>query len=190
MSALPDGLRRRSRPVSSTNSLGIFAPVKLSRESEYGLEGLRVLARQPQRTVMLLQEIAEAGHLPPRFLAQIFQKLRRHHVVSSHRGAVRGYSLARPSREITLREIFEAIEGPDLFARCIFWPGRCDDKNPCRLHTTLAELRSKLQELLNRTTLEEVASEAPGLPRKRQSKRRLGPAWQPFEASLRVTEGR
>jgi len=111
-------------------------------------------------------------------------------MVSSHRGAVRGYSLARPPREITLREIFEAIEGPDLFARCIFWPGRCDDKNPCRLHTKLVTVRSKLQELLNRTTLEEVASEAPGLPDKRQGKRRFGQAWQPFEAPLRVTEGR
>ena len=89
----------------------------LSRESEYGLEGLIVLARQPGGKVMLLQEIAEARGLPPGFLARIFQKLKHHNLVSSHRGAVRGYSLARPPSKISLREIFEAIEGSELFGR-------------------------------------------------------------------------
>lgn len=145
-------------PIASIESLRILAPVRLSRESEYGLEGLRVLAKQPKGTVMLLQEIAAAGHLPPRFLSQIFQKLRRHHVVSSHRGAVRGYSLAKPPHQITLREIFEAIEGPDLFARCVFWPGRCDDQHPCRLHGHLAAVRQNLKQILERATLEEMAS--------------------------------
>jgi len=131
--------------------------MRLSRESEYGLEGLKVLARQPQGTVMLLEEIAEAGQLPPRFLAQIFQKLRRHRVVASHRGAVRGYSLARPAQEITLREIFEAIEGPELLERCVFWPERCGDHHPCCLHSRWAMIRQNLKEMIEGTTLEEVA---------------------------------
>lgn len=148
--------------ISSTDSLGGLAPVRLSRESEYGLEGLRVLARQPRGTAMLLEEIAEAGQLPPHFLAQIFQKLRRHRVVVSHRGAVRGYSLARPADQITLREIFEAIEGPDLFERCVFWPGHCGDQHPCCLHTRWVMIRQNLKEMIDGTTLEEVAGDAFG----------------------------
>jgi len=130
----------------------------LSRQSEYGLEGLIVLARQPQGKVMLLQEIAEARQLPPGFLAGIFQKLRRHNLVASHRGAVRGYALARPPREINLREIFEAIEGPNPFGRCIFWPGRCDDREPCHLHPAWATVSTKLLKVTEKTTLEQVAS--------------------------------
>ena len=107
---------------------------------------------------MLLDEIARAGKLPPRFLAQIFQKLRRHRVVSSHRGAVRGYALARPPHQITLREIFEAIEGPDFFERCVFWPQECDGRHPCCLHTRLATIRQNLRGTLEGTTLEEVTA--------------------------------
>lgn len=132
--------------------------MRLSRESEYGLAGLRVLARRPKGTVMLLQDIAEAGHLPPRFLSQTFQRLRRHDVVASHRGAVRGYSLARPPHQITVREIFEAIEGRDLLARCVFWPERCGDQNPCCLHSRWAPMREGLTEMLERTTLEDLVS--------------------------------
>lgn len=131
--------------------------MRLSHASEYGLEGLVVLARKREGTVMLLDEIAHAGRLPARFLAQIFQKLRRHHLVTSHRGAVRGYELARPAREITLRAIFEAIEGPELFERCVFWPERCDDGHPCRLHARWATLRPRVQGMIDRTTLDQVA---------------------------------
>lgn len=134
--------------------------MRLSRESEYGLEGLRVLARQPLGTVMLLQEIAEQASLPPRFLAKIFQKLRQHHLVSSHRGAVRGYSLARRPDQITLREVFEAIEGSDFFERCIFWPHQCGDENPCCLHTRWAVIRPNLKAMLEQSTLGEIVKEA------------------------------
>lgn len=116
-----------------------------------------MLAMRPQGTVMLVRDIAQAGRLPARFLSQIFQKLRQHHLVASHRGAVRGYSLVRPAGEITLRDIFEAIEGPDFLSECVFWSGHCNGENPCILHSRWASVRPRLQELLERTTLEEVA---------------------------------
>jgi Rrf2 family protein len=132
--------------------------MKLSRESEYGLEALSVLAGQPQGKVMLLREIAESGRLPEGFLAKVFQKLTRHNLVISHRGAIRGYALARPAETIRLREILEAIEGPDLFARCIFWRGQCGNQNPCRLHPIWAKIRPKLQAAMEETSLAEVGT--------------------------------
>ncbi|MDP2626532.1 MAG: Rrf2 family transcriptional regulator, partial [Candidatus Rokubacteria bacterium] len=108
--------------------------MRLRRESEYGLEGLKVLARQREGGIMLVQEIASAGDLPEYFLAKIFQKLSRRGVVISHRGAVRGYSLARPADTITVREILEAIEGQGVFEQCIFWPAQCSQQHPCSLH--------------------------------------------------------
>ena len=138
-----------------------LTPVFLSRESEYGLEGLAVLARRPQGTVMLLQDIARARHLPAGFLARIFQKLRRHNLVASHRGAVRGYALTRSAREITLLGILEAIEGPHLLDRCIFRSRGCGEQGPCRLHRQWVPMAATLRRSLARTTLAEVASRAP-----------------------------
>ena len=53
----------------------------------------------------------------------------------SHRGAVRGYSLARPADTIRVREILEAIEGQGVFEQCVFWPAKCSQQRhapqPC-----------------------------------------------------------
>lgn len=132
--------------------------MRLSQASEYGLEGMIVLARRPGGAVLRLDEIASEGRLPAGFLTQIFQKLRRHQLVTSHRGAVRGYSLARSPDRISLMEIFEAIEGPEIFARCVFWSGHCNDSGPCRLHRWWVPLKPAFREMLERTTLEAVAA--------------------------------
>ena len=120
-----------------------------------------VLARQPRGTVLLLRQIAEAGHLPAGFLARTFQKLKRHNVVASHRGAVRGYALAKRPHEITLREIFEAIEGPNVFARDIFAPSRSGDRGPCRLDKEWDPIAERLRRVMEETTLARVASRRP-----------------------------
>jgi Rrf2 family protein len=110
---------------------------------------------------MLLRQIAQAGQLPAGFLARTLQKLRRHSLVSSHRGAVRGYALARPAQEIRLRDIFEAIEGPVVFRRCIFSPRRAGDPHPCRLHDEWARVSAMLQAVMDETTLAHVAARGP-----------------------------
>ena len=135
--------------------------MRLSQESEYGLEGLLVLAAAPVGKIMLLRRIAAIGALPERFLAKIFQKLSRHNIVRSHRGLVRGYSLARHAATINLREVLEAIEGPNLLDRCLFWSSRCDPQRPCRLHPRWLTIRPGLQEMLEATTLEEIAAKPP-----------------------------
>ncbi len=131
--------------------------MKLSRESVYGIEGLLTLATKPPGTVLILSDIAAARGIPQSFLAKIFQKLIRHGVVRSFRGAVRGYALARRPKEIKVKEIFLAIEGPDLFERCIFWSDRCIDINPCPLHDQWKQLKHKfIEELMEQTTLADL----------------------------------
>lgn len=110
---------------------------------------------------MLLRQIAQAGQLPAGFLARTLQKLRRHSLVASHRGAVRGYTLARPAQEIRLREIFEAIEGPAVFRRCIFSPRLAGDHHPCPLHHEWARVSATLQAVMDGTTLAQVAARGP-----------------------------
>ncbi len=131
--------------------------MKLCRESAYGIVGLLALAAKPSGTAMLLGDIADAGRVPQSFLAKIFQKLTRHGIVRSLRGAVRGYALPRSPKEIKLKEILLALEGPDLFERCIFWSDRCADSNPCPLHEQWKQIKQKsFGKLLEETTLADL----------------------------------
>jgi Rrf2 family iron-sulfur cluster assembly transcriptional regulator len=131
--------------------------MKLSRESEYALHGLAFLARQRPGTVLTLRTIARAQHLPPVFLAKIFRKLARCGVLVSSRGGRRGYALARPAAQITIREILEAVEGSGVFTRCVFWSNRCSDERPCVLHDLWKTVRPRVIDLMTATTLRDLA---------------------------------
>ena len=135
--------------------------MKLGKESAYAIDGLLVLAAAPFGTVMLLRDIARSRNMPVSFLAKIFQKLTRGGLVVSSRGAVRGYALARKPKDITAKEIFVAVEGADLFDRCIFWSDRCADSNPCPMHSRWKKVRERaIGELMDRTTLADLARDA------------------------------
>jgi Rrf2 family iron-sulfur cluster assembly transcriptional regulator len=135
--------------------------MKLDRQSLYAIEGLLVLAAKPFGTVMLLRDIARSRNVPESFLAKIFQKLTRDGLVVSSRGAVRGYALARKPKDINAKEIFVAVEGADLFDRCIFWSDRCADANPCPMHNRWKKVRERaIGDLMERTTLADLARDA------------------------------
>lgn len=120
--------------------------MRLSRETQYGLQGLVFLARQEPGAVIQLADIAAAQRMSPAFLSKIFQNLSRHGLIRSHRGRLRGYSLGRPAGEISLREILHATEGPDLLDRCAFWHDTCrGEENPCVLHKAWNKSRALLQ---------------------------------------------
>ncbi len=132
--------------------------MKLSRETEYALQGLVFLARQGGDAVVQLASIAAATGIPAPFLSKIFQKLARHGLLRSHRGTLRGYSLGRSADAIVLREILEATEGPDLFSRCAFWHDTCGgERDPCVLHEVLKKSKAVLEEEVGASSLADLA---------------------------------
>jgi len=131
--------------------------MRLSRESEYGLAGVIYLAGQRPGAVLTVKAVADAEAMPRMFLAKTFARLARHGILRSYRGRRRGYELARRPQQINVREVLEGIEGPDLFARCIFRSGQCSDRQPCVLHAKWAAVRPQLEALLAATTLADCA---------------------------------
>jgi Rrf2 family iron-sulfur cluster assembly transcriptional regulator len=132
--------------------------VKLSRESEYGLTGLLVLAAQPPGTVMSVAEIAEATGISFAFLAKIFNRLARGGVLRAHRGRSRGYALTAPAASISVRAVVEAIEGANLFRHCVFWSSACSESEPCVLHGLWSEIRPRVAAAMAETSLTDLAN--------------------------------
>jgi Rrf2 family protein len=134
--------------------------MNFSRESEYAVRGMVALAAASPGEALTLQEIAGQGNLPAGFLAKIFQKLVRHRLIESHRGVQRGYTLARPASEIVLRQILEAIEGPDLFDRCVFSHRRCGQEGRCIVHPYWGRLRAEVTKLFEGVSLRDLMASA------------------------------
>lgn len=124
-----------------------------TRESEYALLGLAVLADRPSGAVVSLGEVAQERDLPQAFLAKVFLKLTRHGLLAAHRGRGMGYALACPPEEMLVRDVLEAVEGPRLEDRCLFWEGHCHDTNPCPLHFRLGKLNDEFRKVMASITL-------------------------------------
>lgn len=130
--------------------------MKLSTESRYAISGLSVLVDRPPGAIVELAQIAEEAGLPAPFLAKIFLKLTRRGILTSHRGRERGYSLAASPARLEMIDILEAVDGDDLFDRCVFWSATCDDGIHCPLHEAWAPVKAKIRSTMESTTLDDL----------------------------------
>lgn len=85
--------------------------MRLSRQVQYALCGIFDLAYNGVGQPVRVQSIGARQQIPYRFLEQIFQRLRKAGLVEGKRGPGGGYTLCRPTDQISLREVCEAVEG-------------------------------------------------------------------------------
>ena len=85
--------------------------MRVSLQAQYAISGLFDLAYNGRGEPIQVRVIGERQGIPPRYLEQIFQRLRKADLVTGKRGPGGGYLLARPPVEISLREVVEAVEG-------------------------------------------------------------------------------
>jgi Rrf2 family protein len=86
--------------------------MKLSRTVVYALQAVCQLATQGAATPVASRKLAQAGHMPDRFLLQILRNLVSSGLLVSTRGVIGGYTLARSPDQISLLDVIEAVEGP------------------------------------------------------------------------------
>jgi len=134
--------------------------VAFTRESEYALLGLAVLANRPEGAVVSLGEVAAERDLPQAFMAKVFRKLARHSLLTAHRGRGMGYSLAHPPEELLVQDVLEAVEGPGLGSRCLLWEGHCHETNPCPLHFRLEKANAEFRKALSSVTLADYLADS------------------------------
>lgn len=84
--------------------------ISVTSKSRYAVVALAELARSGSDPVPIGQ-IAERRGMPVQFLEQLFSTLRRAGILTSHRGAKGGYTLARPAEQINVLEVVQALDG-------------------------------------------------------------------------------
>jgi Rrf2 family protein len=154
--------------------------MKVSTRAEYGLRALIDLANHFGEGPVQSKNIAERQGLPEPYLNQLMTALRRAGLVSSKRGPTGGHMLARPPQQISLRDVFDVLEGstspwwcvetndPD----CIYAAG-------CGLRPVWQAINGAVTQVLDRMSLADIS-------RPRQPVAALSAAPK-AEGSLRVT---
>ncbi len=135
--------------------------MKISAREQYGLRAMAELARRYGQGPVSLAEVAEAQDISLAYLEQIVAPLRRAGLLVSTRGAHGGYSLAQAPVEITTGDIIRALEGSIVPVRCVTEEecSPCERKETCATRSVWEEVRDRLVETLDSTTLKDLIGE-------------------------------
>lgn len=129
--------------------------MQVTKAVDYGLRALLLMSRQPEGR-FFLQDLADQAALPRNYLVKILKSLSCAGLVRSHRGIKGGFSLARSPREITLREVVEAIDGPVVVLHCLANETSSSKTNTCAPEVFFRQLRDMILANLESHNLQEL----------------------------------
>ena len=132
----------------------------ISARTDYAIRALLMLAQEAQSAgaPISVETLARRQTLPRKFLEAILRDLRRAGIVDSQRGPTGGYTLSRPAAQISLGDIFRAVDGPLAEVRGLrphetSYAGVAE-----HLPVVWVAVRASLRRVLDGTTLEELLS--------------------------------
>jgi Rrf2 family cysteine metabolism transcriptional repressor len=148
--------------------------MRLSTKGEYASRAMLELALHHPDAPLHIRTISAAQDIPERFLEQILLLLKRAGYLRSKKGPNGGYFLAKPPSEINVAEIIRVMDGPLAPIDCVSVTAHevCPRENFCGLRWLWKECRDALAEILERTTIADLAE------RTRTAKKRA-PAGKP-----------
>lgn len=131
----------------------------LSQTTEYALRAMSCLAYMPDELVSTAQ-LAEVTHVPMNYLAKVLQSLAKADLISGRRGVGGGYRLTRPSNEISMLDVINAIDPLQPISEC---PLKLENHSGklCPLHTRLDAAARSLIERFEGISLYDMLSEDP-----------------------------
>ena len=102
--------------------------------------------------------ISENVNVPLRFSLKILRKLVDSKIIKSYKGVKGGYMLNRAPKDITLREVIEAVEGKYMFSRCLHEQYDCNNTY-CRFYEVYDEISDLVRKKLEEFTFDMVKDE-------------------------------
>ena len=134
----------------------------ISARTDYAVRAMLALAQAQEEGSgpLSVETLAQRQDLPRKFLEAIVADLRGAGLLLSTRGARGGYTLARPASEVSLGDVFRAVDGPLAEVRGLR-PHETSYEGVARhLPTVWVAVRASLREVLDGTSLAQALSGA------------------------------
>ncbi len=128
----------------------------LSTTVRYGARAMTQLASVHSDRPVSVREIAEQQAISASYLERILKALKAGGLVQAIRGNQGGYVLARPPGSITLKDIYEILEGSLAPVACVDCPSLCAMHKNCPTRDTWVELKDAVETVLERTTIQHL----------------------------------
>ena len=101
--------------------------MRVSTKTKYALEALLYISLQKEEEYVSIQSVAESAKISPSYLEQLFFQLRKKGFLSSRRGVKGGFYLARNAQDITVGDVYRAMETNTVPVSCVINNTVCEN---------------------------------------------------------------
>lgn len=134
--------------------------LRINRRTDYAIRVMLSLAKRNEGERLSTRQIQEEMLVPHAFLQRIIADLSRRKLIHTYPGPSGGLQLARSASTISLRDIYEAIEGTLLISDCLEGPGECPLDKTCSVRPRWDRLQMLIVKELESITLDQLAKDA------------------------------
>ncbi len=130
-----------------------------SKACEYGTRAAIYIAGQSlQSRKVSLKDVAKAIESPEAYTSKILQQLVRNNIINSDKGPTGGFSMDKKRLgKVKLSSVVSAIDGDAVYNGCGLGLKQCNEKKPCPVHHKFKAIRDGLKDMLETTTIAELA---------------------------------
>ena len=139
--------------------------MKITTQIQYGVRSLCDIAYNSAGSPAQVRSISERQGISPRYIEQIFQKLKRGGILKSVRGPAGGYYLARSPEKISVGDVIRAVDGHSI--QLVLCGGdkkirrkACERNGRCVLSDVWGEASTRLMDYFDSVTIHKVCEEA------------------------------
>lgn len=132
----------------------------LSTKGRYGIKAMVDLAVDGGETPVSTASLAAKQGISEAYLEQLVSSLKKAKLITSTRGAMGGYRLARDPEEINVGDVLRALEGNTTIIDCVSNEKvDCQNACECSARPLWLKLQQRIDEVLNTTTLKDMADD-------------------------------
>jgi Rrf2 family protein len=133
--------------------------MNIGKRVDYAIRALSYLAARPANHAVSRREIQEKQDIPAHFLSKIMKRLETGGLVQSYMGARGGFALKKSPSHITLKEVYECLEGPLMLMGCLDERERvCRYCSVCSQISVWHEAQRLLANYLAGVTIQQLAN--------------------------------
>jgi Rrf2 family protein len=130
--------------------------LRLSEAASMAYHALAILAGTSEERYFTAGEISRVISGSEAHLAKVMRRLVRAGLVYSTRGPGGGFKIAKPADEISLLDIYEAVEGKFLLGDCLMDEPCCED-NDCIMGSLIRSVNLEVLEYFRSRKLSDFA---------------------------------
>jgi Rrf2 family cysteine metabolism transcriptional repressor len=157
-------------PLGTLNSLIFYHAEQwnamlITQKKQYALRAIYELAKHQDERPLKSAEIAQAQSIPQRFLEIILNRLKHAGIVVAKRGYTGGFLLNRPADDISVKEIFQALDESchesTACVSCILETD-CPFSGRCAFMPLWSEIQAAIDQICGQTTIKRLVDNQAG----------------------------